>query len=306
MSLTKSTILVVDDEPINTVIITEYLAEEGYDFRTATDGAAAWEMLEQAPEEFDVVLLDRMMPRMDGMEVLRRIKADPRLEALPVILQTARVAREDVIEGIRAGAYYYLTKPFEEDMLRSVVRTAVRDILQYRKLQAELAQSARTLGLMSQGRFRLRTLDEAQALAAMIANACPEPRRVVMGLSELLVNALEHGNLGITYAEKSELNATGAWRMEVERRTALAENRGKFVELEFERTPSAIHILIMDQGEGFDWEKYLSFSPERSMDNHGRGIAMAGLLSFDRIEYQGQGNRVLAVIRAPQGGQQEE
>jgi len=297
--MSKSTILVVDDEPINTAIITEYLAEEGYEFRTATDGAAAWDLLEQLPEVFDVVLLDRMMPRMDGMEVLRRIKSDPRMEALPVILQTARVAHGDVIEGIRAGAYYYLTKPFDEDMLRSVVRTAVRDIQHYRKLQAELTQSARTLGLMTQGRFHLRTLDEAQALAAMIANACPEPRRVVMGLSELLVNGLEHGNLGITYAEKSELNATGSWRQEVERRTALPENQDKFVELEFERTGSAIHILIQDQGEGFEWEKYLSFSPERSMDNHGRGIAMAGLLSFDRIEYQGKGNRVLAIIGAP-------
>lgn len=302
MSNNKSRILVVDDEALNIEIILGMLEGENYQFDVARDGVEAWALLEGNPEAYDVVLLDRMMPRMDGMEVLSRIKSHTLLRHIPVILQTAMNAREHMVEGIRAGAYYYLVKPYDGDVLVSVVRTAARDNRHYRNIRKELRDATRTLGLLRSGRFRYRTLAEARALATLLANACPNPESVAMGLAELMINAVEHGNLGISYQEKSVLNAAGFWEAEVERRLAQDTLSPRQVEVEFSRDEDSIRILITDQGEGFDWEKYLTLSPERALDNHGRGIAMAKMLSFSELEYRGRGNQVAVTISARQYG----
>ena len=110
--MTRTRILAVDDEPLNLAIIEEYLCEEAsYTLDTAENGEIAWSALEAACPPYDLVILDRMMPVLDGMALLRRMKADQRFAAVPVILQTAAAAPEQVREGLDAGAYYYLTKP---------------------------------------------------------------------------------------------------------------------------------------------------------------------------------------------------
>ena len=80
----NATVLVVDDEPFNLEIIQEYLDDEGYMLFTAEDGDDAWQKLEAEPDKFDVILLDRMMPRLDGMEVLAKMKAHRKLKSIPV------------------------------------------------------------------------------------------------------------------------------------------------------------------------------------------------------------------------------
>jgi CheY-like chemotaxis protein/anti-sigma regulatory factor (Ser/Thr protein kinase) len=292
MMSNKPTVLVVDDEEFNLEIIGEYLEDYHYDLHTAADGAEAWEMLEAAPESFDVILLDRMMPNMDGMEVLARVKAHPLLQSVPVIMQTAAAAKQDVIDGLRAGAYYYLTKPFDEEVLQSIVQTALEDHQRYTSLREQIRSGTQVLGLLKDAHFRLQSVDEARNLAAFLANACPEPEKVVTGLSELLLNAVEHGNLGITYAEKTVLNREGRWLEEVNQRLQLTEHQHKRVDVHFNNDGHLIRIRICDQGEGFDWEQYLEIDPARVYDNHGRGIAMARMLSFDNLEYLGCGNEV--------------
>lgn len=296
MSDTNPHILIVDDEPHNLEIISEYLEEADYQLSTAENGAIAWQMLESEPQSFDVVLLDRMMPEMNGMEVLAKIKEHPVLTHCPVILQTARAAKEDIMEGMQAGAYYYLTKPFEEDMLLSVVDTAIRERLHYKELQQDLEESTKTLSLMNSACFSFQSLDQARSLASLVANACPEPSKVVMGLSELMINAVEHGNLGITYEDKTRFNERGIWIEEVEKRLESEQNKHKFASLEFRRSDRGVSVIVKDQGDGFDWQPYMQMSVERAADNHGRGIAMAGMLSFSRVEYQGNGNEVHAFI----------
>jgi CheY-like chemotaxis protein len=296
MEESKPKILVVDDEPFNLEILIEYLEIENYSTVSALNGVIAWEILETSPESFSAVLLDRMMPKMDGMEVLARIKSHPVLKSLPVIMQTAKAAKEDVIEGLQAGAYYYLTKPFDKDQLLAIVKTAVDDHHEYRNLQVELAQATGALNMMDSGTFRFRTLEQGRNLAALLANTTPNPERVVLGLSELLINAIEHGNLGISYEDKTRLKEFDDWTLEVQRRLSLPEHREKYVVLNFQRTEQDVRFLIEDQGEGFTWEKFMEISPERAFHSHGRGIAIANTISFARLEYQGKGNRVLAIV----------
>ncbi|MBL3617412.1 MAG: response regulator [gamma proteobacterium endosymbiont of Lamellibrachia anaximandri] len=301
-------ILVVDDEPLNLTIICEYLesADAGYQWETAEDGATAWMMLEQAPHRYAAILLDRMMPGMDGMDVLSRINSHPVLREVPVIMQTACASKEDIEEGTKAGAYYYLTKPFREEVLVSIVRTAVNDQLRYLNIRRALDSNRFTLGLLKSCRFQYSSLSEAHGLSTLLAQACPDPETAITGLNELMINAVEHGNLRIGYEEKSRLNETGNWEKEVNRRLGLPEMRNRQVEVTFERRDGEIHVHITDQGEGFDWLPYLEISAERGSDNHGRGIALARLISFSRLEYLGKGNRVLAVVSDPASAQTEE
>jgi len=117
-----------------------------------------------------------------------------------------------------------------------------------------------------------------------------------MQITELITNAVEHGNLGISYAEKTALCAAGRWEEEIRRRVALPENADKAVEVRFEHHSGESHIWIRDAGAGFNWPAYVSIDASRTEDPHGRGIALARTVSFDWLEYLGNGSEVHAVI----------
>lgn len=142
------------------------------------------------------------------------------------------------------------------------------------------------------GNFRFHTLAEARDVSDFIALCFQSVPDLRLGLVELTTNAIEHGNLGITYADKSELLIRDAWETEVERRQNLPENAGKFAELHLEVSPQRLSMKLRDQGRGFDWSAYQEFSAERAADPHGRGIAMARALAFDSLEYLGNGNEL--------------
>lgn len=290
-------ILVVDDEPFNLDIISESLDAPEYRLTAVESGEEAWRLLADPGSRFDLVVLDRMMRGMDGIEVLRRIKDDARLAEIPVIMQTAAASPDQVREGLEAGAHYYLTKPFALEALQTIVRAALDDAAQRRRLMASVAQQVRVLSLIDSARFTLSTLDEAQQIAALLGTLFPEPELGAMGLSELLVNAIEHGNLGIDFDEKKRLKERGRWQEEVERRLALPDNAAKRVVLTVERKNSEWEFVIEDQGAGFAWQDYLELDPGRAFAPNGRGIALARQLAFDRMEYEGGGSRVRVATR---------
>ena len=289
-------VLVVEDNELDRRLLQAHLKKTECVTEFARDGLEAWTMLDRDPDRFDLVLLDRTMPRMNGLELLARMKADPRCRTIPVILQTAHVGREEMIEGIRAGAYYYLTKPYDSEMLQTVVRTAAADRAEMKALQLRLRKGLQVLGLLNVAELSLRTIDEASDVATVLASACPDPSAAIIGLTELLVNAVEHGNLEIGYEEKSQLRASGTWDVEVRRRLELPENISKRVAVKFERTDGGIRFTIRDDGSGFEWKQFLEIDPTRAFHTHGRGILMARHFSFSAIEYHGAGNEVVATV----------
>jgi two-component system, OmpR family, alkaline phosphatase synthesis response regulator PhoP len=103
-------ILAVDDEPSIRRLVEVNLQRAGYAITTAPDGQEALNQI--ARERPDMVLLDVMMPRMDGFELLRRLKADPATAGIPVLMLTAKAQDADVFRGLQSGADFYLTKPF--------------------------------------------------------------------------------------------------------------------------------------------------------------------------------------------------
>ena len=110
-------LLVVDDDPVNRDVLSRRLARQGHDVRTACNGRDALQLMGEAP--FEVVLLDIMMPDMDGYEVLGRIKDDPRLQHIPVIMISAIDEVQSVVRCIEAGAEDYLAKPFDPTLLKA-------------------------------------------------------------------------------------------------------------------------------------------------------------------------------------------
>jgi class 3 adenylate cyclase len=116
-------LLVVDDDPGNRDLLTRRLSRQGFEVHSASSGPEALDRLHS--ETFDLILLDLLMPGMDGHEVLRRLKADPRLREIPVIVLSAMDDTEGVVRCILAGAEDYLAKPFNVVLLRARLSTSL-------------------------------------------------------------------------------------------------------------------------------------------------------------------------------------
>jgi len=289
-------ILAVDDEAFNLDLMEHHLGRAGYQVERADDGVIALQKLEEDPG-IDLIVLDRMMPNLGGMEVLRRMKADARFQDIPVVMQTAAAAADQISEGIKAGAYYYLTKPYKGTTLLGIVRAALEDARTKTRLKEKVCACTQGLDLMEEARFHFQTPEDAAGLASYVSNCFPQPESVVIGLHELLLNAVEHGNLGITYSEKTELLRNAGWKEEVERRLGLPQYCKNFATLTFKATQAALTVHIKDAGRGFDWKNYLEFSADRATDPHGRGIATSRSLSFHSLEYLGLGNEVRCTVK---------
>jgi DNA-binding response OmpR family regulator len=136
-------ILIAEDDPVTRKILESSLGKLGWDVITASDGAAAWTILEnldgeKAPE---LVLLDWMMPGLDGIEICRKLRSTPGFELVYIILLTSRTDKEDLAIGFIAGANDYITKPFHPAELELRVRVGQRLV----KLQTSLADRIKEL-----------------------------------------------------------------------------------------------------------------------------------------------------------------
>jgi two-component system cell cycle response regulator len=289
-------ILAVEDDLLSMTFLEELIKEMGHKMYTADNGQKALAVLEENKRTIDVVLMDREMPVMDGLSAVKRIKATPDLRDIPVIMVTGADSIDDMREGLDAGVFYYLTKPVEEEMLRSVLVAALREAKQKKTLSKELAKHRTSFHLIESCKFNFSTIDEAESLAAFIANCFPDPERVLPGLGELLINAVEHGILGVGYDKKTELVTNNIWRAEIERMQRLPQNAGKTASATLAHKNDGVYIVIEDPGPGFKWQNFIKIDPARAGDNHGRGIAQANTTSFDKLTYNDQGNKAIGFV----------
>ncbi|MFL5241842.1 MAG: PleD family two-component system response regulator [Gemmataceae bacterium] len=145
-------VLVAEDSYASRCRLEEMLADWGYQVLTADNGADAWSILENSPPQ--MALLDWMMPEIDGVEICRRVRNDPRLQFLYILLLTARVDQEDVVAGLEAGADDYLTKPVNPSELKARLNVGRRII----ELQQSLGDRVHELELAMSSVHQLQGL----------------------------------------------------------------------------------------------------------------------------------------------------
>jgi adenylate cyclase len=180
---TPPRILIVDDTPANVHILQSRLAAHGYEIVTATDGEEALAATRSTLP--DLILLDVMMPKMDGLEVCRHLRADPSLPFIPIIMVTAKADSKDVVAGLEAGGDEYLTKPVDQPALVARVKSMLRiknlhDTVEV--LSAERAEWNRTLEQRVEEQVsqlerlgRLKRFFSPQLAEAIVAGGTDDP-----------------------------------------------------------------------------------------------------------------------------------
>lgn len=289
-------IMAVDDDEINLEILLKNLRDSGFEAVGCKDGEEAWNSLYGNPDGIDIVLLDKMMPKMNGMEVLSKMQQHELLRHIPVIIQTGDVGVDEMKEGLASGAYYYLCKPFDPTIMIALVNAAARDFVQRNMLYQEMKQERTIANMISHGKFSFKNIDDAVKLAAALSYSSQQPDRINTALLELMVNAVEHGNLNIGSAEKVELLTRGELESEIKKRLQMPEYKDKIVEVQVKSEGEYVYVTICDEGHGFKWQKYMDFDPLRLTEPNGRGIATAKLMGAN-VEYLEPGNKVVCKFK---------
>ncbi len=289
-------VLIVEDDPGVRLLLQTLVAEEGHTVEVAVDGAAGLDAFRQLRP--DLVLSDIMMPHMDGLELLESIRAEDS-DVLFVIL-TGFGSEEYAVRALRHGANNYLQKPIDDTDIISLVQKYAA-VIQNRAVDVEIhekfVERAFTLQLENSLEIIPRVADR------LLRETCGAIKKadqlgVRLGLVELLENAVEHGNLCISYEQKGQsLTTTDGLEALCRERLSDPELAARRVTVHFKMDATACEWVIVDEGAGFDWKALPD--PTEGMGlflTHGRGILLSRI-QFDTLEYQGPGNIVRVVKR---------
>jgi len=261
----------------------------------------AFNRLFEAGDTVDVVLLDASLTQPNVITLAREFRRLLIAHCIPVIRLAAERDDAHTAAGIRAGISHYVEVPCTQDLVLALIDAVARRRAEQLRLRAASEKSSQALGGLAEATFRFRTLEDVERIAQLVASVCPASDRVILGLTELMLNAVEHGNLGIGREAKLRMNAQGVWFDEIRRKLAAPEQADRFATLRFKRDATGASIRIEDCGAGFDWAPYLRIDNTQASDSQGRGIAVARILSFDALAYSGAGNIVTATINNSSG-----
>lgn len=181
-----STVLIVDDTEPNRIVLQDYLQTLGYETISAENGQQALELVNEEPP--DAVLLDILMPVMDGFECLKRLKANEKTRSIPVIVISALDEMDSVVRCLEMGATDFLTKPFNSVLLRARLSASLHEkesLERERQLHSELEKSYEELQ---------QTEHTRDALAHMIVHDLNNPLTAVMGRAQLFLMACNDGD----------------------------------------------------------------------------------------------------------------
>ncbi|MFW6276969.1 MAG: hybrid sensor histidine kinase/response regulator [Bacteroidota bacterium] len=183
----KHLILIVDDIPFNVKVVERTLARNGYNTHVARSGPEALEFLKD--NDVSLILLDIMMPGMDGYELARIIKSDNRLKEIPIIFLTARTESDDMVKAYEAGASDFMPKPFNitEILLRVKNHLQLREALKQNKIFIEELQKKNTELEIAKKELN-EHLQSKDRFFSIIANDLKNPFQGLLGLAELLNN----------------------------------------------------------------------------------------------------------------------
>lgn len=295
----KREILIIDDDEQAIKHATDFIKlgeQNNHEVFVARSCQEGFKLLNSHCKNIDVILLGREMSKMTGIEFMKMHNEDNKFKHIPVIMHATSTNKEHVKEAYALGIFHYLVKPYSPTVLNSVIGSAIHFYTKQRELLTEIKDTQTLYQYIEKASFKIRSLEEADLTGMNIATLFPEPDKVMLGISELITNAIEHGNLGLTNQDKMNLQKQSKWYDEVKRRLEMPENKNKSVRVTYKRDDKQIILNIKDDGPGFDFKKVLEIDPTKDEESYGRGIVFAAKLSFDKIEYVGKGNEVICTV----------
>jgi|SaaInlStandDraft_1057018.scaffolds.fasta_scaffold06119_2 response regulator RpfG family c-di-GMP phosphodiesterase len=293
----KHTVLYVMSEEDHKVF-GEYKADRPFDILHATSGQEGLELLKENSGKISAIVMSFKMSDISGVDFLVELKRNLEWNYIPTMVITRDINENNLVESVNAGAFYYLERPISEGVFSSVLSKALKDFTTY-VFYLSKAQNIHISRLVTNGQFRFRTFKEAYEVADWLASLCFGKSRddIVVGFIELLINAIEHGNLKIDYDEKSRLMKEGNYLDRLVERLELPEFKDLRVTVDFDhKSGEELLVKITDEGEGFDHEKYMVVDRKRLFHAHGKGILMAKSLYFTSLSYNDKGNEVTVTI----------
>ncbi|MGA2379230.1 MAG: response regulator [Spirochaetia bacterium] len=289
----------MDDQEALRSLLARLLEREGFDAVQAENGARAVEMYRS--ESPLVVVSDIMMPRMDGLTLLNEIRRIDRNAT--VILMTGQGNEDVLLKALRGGATNFFKKPFN-------VRELIDEIRKVVEFRLEAARSSLFSPLLVEETKRF-VMPRADSPFFPIINQitlqlpCLLPQEDILnlkiGIEEVITNAIEHGNLGISFKEKSKAIQEGRLAELIADRGRESDAAGRAVGITSRLSPRLFEITIRDDGKGFDWRTLPAVEPETLLAFNGRGIFLTKIY-FDEVTYNDAGNEVtLRKHKAPRG-----
>ncbi len=293
----KPRVLIADDQEALRKLLSRLLEREGFEPVEAADGEQAVELYRaQAPL---VVVSDIMMPRMDGLSLLTEIKRIDRNAV--VILMTGQGNEDILLRALRGGATNFFKKPFD-------VRDLIQEIRKVIDFKLEAARSTLYSPFLV-GETKSFVIPRADSAFFPIVNQitlqlpCVLPEEQILnlkiGIEEMITNAVEHGNLGITFEEKNRAIFDGTLAALMVERGRLSDAAGRRVHIFSSLAVDEFEITIRDEGSGFDWRSLPDVVPEHLMTYNGRGIFLTKIY-FDEVRYNERGTEVTLRKRGKQ------
>ncbi|MCK5683938.1 response regulator [bacterium] len=285
-------ILVIDDEKDVVKFLVKLLKIKGFkDVRFAENGKEG--LKKYYDYKPDLILTDINMPEMDGLELLKNIKAEN--PDTIVIILSGIGSSENVIKALELHADNFLKKPFSSKQL-------VQLLLKYSEIIKDRVRHVNIEKRIISSEYKIefendisKIGDLTNLLVRQCGNSlnCEEKHKIKLGLYELIMNAVEHGNLGISYEEKGQILEDDGENMVkfYKQRMSDPEHKQKKVYIKVYMDTEILEWTITDEGKGFDWNNIKSPLQNSKLDLHGRGIFLAGF-QFDTMEYFGNGNIV--------------
>jgi len=286
-------VLLVEDELSSLFYLEQALKQEGIEYRTATDGRIGFDVFKEFQPNF--VLSDINMSEMSGIELLEKVKAI-KPETIVVML-TSYNSEQYVVDAMKLGANNYLKKPILKDTFLAFLRK-YQNIIEMSDLDRKVSsfQLNHNFSLLFPTNFDIIP-SIVNLLVSETDGVLSNEKQldIRLGLSELLLNSVEHGNLGISFFEKSDAILNDTLTFLYNERLAIPELNQRMVEVRFSYKNDQCEWLISDQGKGFDFKAIPDPSSEEGLLRlHGRGIFICKF-QFDDMEYLGCGNQVRVI-----------
>jgi DNA-binding response OmpR family regulator len=292
-------ILVVDDEELIVELLQEYFSELGYGVWVAQSAEEAISKLKNG-KNINLVITDINLPGKSGLELLKILKETK--EDLPVVLLTGLKTLDNAISAVKSGATDYITKPFDLESVRKVVERILKrqtrslkkkqvfENIKHLKLSFEFTTSEIDPGVVAK--------ELTYFLQRIHFTEEDEIKQYELAFNETLVNAIDHGNLQLssTIKNNNALHLTEYEELKQKRLNTPGYANKKIIVL-FECTDELFSFTVIDEGEGFNWQKFIDQQHKINQLNtnaHGRGFNIIKYI-IDEVHFNEKGNMITLI-----------